>query len=207
MLHTQFKRASVCSKSACPAVSSVPRPLLPPSSPPPVLLLQSIDSNPTDRSTKNYSTMILFFLPATIWLNTQSCEMTLLHNIRVPRKKRELVKCWTTLLLVFLLVSQNQLLVEGGGSSIMLSTLMFSTSMMLVEAGCTSRVGRCLGQLGAGTGFQSCAAPPFRATRWSMWGKEWKNGFLRHLPWSLKGGRGHCHWSHLLNLINFFFCF
>merc|ERR1719278_734026 len=42
---------------------------------------------------------------------------------------------------------------------------MLSTSMMLVEAGCTSRVGRCLGQLGAGTGFQSCAAPPFRATR------------------------------------------
>ena len=35
-----------------------------------------------------------------------------------------------------------------------------------VEGGCTSRVGRCLGLLGAGTGFQSCAAPPYRATRW-----------------------------------------
>ena len=36
-----------------------------------------------------------------------------------------------------------------------------------VEGGCTSRVGRCLGLLGAGTGFQSCAAPPYRATRWA----------------------------------------
>ena len=160
----------VCSKSACPAVSSVPRPLVPPlpplSSPPPVLLLQSIDSNPTDRSTGNYPTMMLFFRQQRFDPRyTQFCEMTVLHNIGAPGKKRELVKCWTTLLLVFLLVSPEQLLVEGGVSSIMLCSLMFSTSMMLVEAGCTSRVGRCLGQLGAGTGFQSCAAPPFRATR------------------------------------------
>ena len=34
-----------------------------------------------------------------------------------------------------------------------------------VEGGCTTRVGQCLGLLGAGAGLGSCAAPPFRATR------------------------------------------
>ena len=37
-----------------------------------------------------------------------------------------------------------------------------------VEGGCTTRVGQCLGLLGAGTGLGSCAAPPFRATRSSI---------------------------------------
>jgi len=34
-----------------------------------------------------------------------------------------------------------------------------------VSCGCTSRVGQCLGLLGAGTGLGSCAAPPFRASQ------------------------------------------
>ena len=37
-----------------------------------------------------------------------------------------------------------------------------------VEGGCTTRVGQCLGLLGAGAGLGSCAAPPFRATRSSI---------------------------------------
>ena len=33
-----------------------------------------------------------------------------------------------------------------------------------MKAGCTSRVGECLGLLGAGSGLGSCAVPPFRCS-------------------------------------------
>ena len=51
--------------------------------------------------------------------------------------------------------------------AILLSFLLVILGLIGVEGGCTSKVGRCLSLLGAGTGFQSCAAPPYRATRWS----------------------------------------
>ena len=108
-------------------------------------LLQSIDSEPTGRSRNDSFPAAISDLKPRYTLHLQGFD----KMIPVMRRTLETKPGVTVFVrdraffLTFLVASHH----------------------LGVEAGCTSRVGRCLGLLGAGTGFQSCAAPPFRATR------------------------------------------
>ena len=113
-------------------------------------LLQSIDSEPTGRSRNDSFPAAISDLKPRYTLHLQGFDkmIPVMRRTLEPKPGVTVFVRDRAFFLTFLLL------------------ILVASHHLGVEAGCTSRVGRCLGLLGAGTGFQSCAAPPFRATRW-----------------------------------------